>query len=96
MASVLNSPEDSCFFMPKYFVGRRLSCLRTEWLSPRDNSASSAVFPTPFYEACPLSHPCQSYIVSGLRLTGQGFLWMVTALSSENFKNDVIWLIILL
>ena len=82
MASVLNSPEDSGFFMLKYFVGRRLSCLRTEWLSLRDNSAPSAVFPTPFYEACPLSHPRQSYIVSSLRLTGQGFLWMVTALSS--------------
>ena len=38
--------------MPKYFVGRRLSCLRSEWLSLRDNSAPRAVFPTPFYEAC--------------------------------------------
>ena len=48
MASVLNFPDDSSFFMPKYFVGRRFSCLRTEWLSLCDNSAPSAVFPTSF------------------------------------------------
>ena len=27
MAFVLNSPEDSCFFMPTYFVGRRFGYL---------------------------------------------------------------------
>ena len=38
--------------MLKYFVGRRLSCLRFEWLSLRDNSAPSAVFSIPFCEVC--------------------------------------------
>ena len=38
--------------LAKYFVGRRLSILCYEWLSLRDNSAPSAVFPTPFYEGC--------------------------------------------
>ena len=52
--------------MRKYFVGRRLSCLRSDWLSLRDNSAPSAVFPTPFCEACldTLSRVGESDLVS--------------------------------
>ena len=122
MASVLNSPEDSSFFMLKYYVGRRLSCLRTEWLSLRDNSAPSTVFPTPFYEACldTLSRVGDSAPVSKVlykkllsvessppilhrqwsQVIGPGFSldrhWsLVRDPFTENFKNDVIWLIIL-
>ena len=122
MAYVLNSPEDSSFFMLKYFVGRRLSCLRTEWFSLRDNSAPSAVFPTPFYEACldtlsrvgdsalfskvlykkllsvesspPILHRQWSLVIGpGFSLDGHWSL--VRDPFTENFKNDVIWLIIL-
>ena len=122
MAFVLNSPEDSSFFMLKYFVGRRLSCLRTKWLSLRDNSAPSAVFPTPFYEASldTLSRVGDSALVSKVlykkllsvessppilhrqwsQVIGPGFSldghWsLVRDPFTENFKNDVIWLIIL-
>lgn len=48
----IDSPDDSSFFLTKYFVGRRLSTLKRQWFSLRDNSAPSATFVTPFYDAC--------------------------------------------
>ena len=106
MAFVLNSPEDSRFFLylstllvAVYFVCVPNGLLCVMIFAP------SAIFPTPFYEACldtlsrmgdsalvskvlykellsVESSPPHSYIVSGLRLSGQGFLSMVTGLSS--------------
>ena len=52
LASTLDSPGDSSFFLCKYFVGRRLSSLRPCWFFLRDNSAPCASSPTPFYNAC--------------------------------------------
>lgn len=48
----IDSPEDSSFFLAKYFVGRRLSTLRKQWSGLRDNSAPSAASMTPFYDRC--------------------------------------------
>lgn len=48
----IDSSDNSSFFVTKYFVGRRLSTLRRQWFSLRDNSAPSATSVTPFYEAC--------------------------------------------
>ena len=45
----LSLPEDSSFFLCKYFVGGSLAPLRPEWRSLRDNSSPSAAQPTPFY-----------------------------------------------
>ena len=59
MASTLGSPRDSCFFLCKYFVGRRLSRLRPEWAFLRDNSALSAFSPSSFYDSC-LSIPSET------------------------------------
>ena len=51
MASMLNSPDDSSFFLFKYFLWRPLSSLLPVWSSLRDNSSPSVSSPTPFYEA---------------------------------------------
>lgn len=48
----IDSPEDSSFFLAKYFVGRRLSTLRKKWSGLRDNSAPSAASLTPYYDRC--------------------------------------------
>ena len=122
MASVLNSPDDSSFFLCKYFLGRCLSSLRSEWSSLRDNSSPSASSPTPFYEACldTLSRVGDSALVCKTlyqkllsinssppilprqwsQVTGPGFSldghWsLVRDPFTENYKNDVFWLIIL-
>ena len=52
MVSVLDSPDDSSFFLCKHFVGRRLSFLRSCWLFLRSNSAPCASLPSPFYASC--------------------------------------------
>ena len=49
---VIDSSNDSSFFLAKYFVGRRLSTLRQQWSGLLDNSAPSATSVTPFYEKC--------------------------------------------
>lgn len=48
----IDSSDNSSFSLTKYFVGRRLSTLKRQWFSLRDNSAPSATFVTPFYDAC--------------------------------------------
>ena len=122
MASVLNSPDDSSFFLCKYFLGRRLSSMRSEWSSLRDNSSPSASSPTPFYEDCldTLSRVGDSALVCKTlyqkllsinssppilprqwsQVIGPGFSldghWsLVRDPFTENYKNDVFWLIIL-
>ena len=52
LATTLDSPGDSSFFLCKYFVGRRLSSLCPCWLFLRDNSAPCTSSPTPFYNTC--------------------------------------------
>ena len=52
LVSVIDLPEDSSFFLSKYFVDRRLSTFRQQWSVLHDNSAPSAAVVTPFYNAC--------------------------------------------
>lgn len=47
LVGTIDSPEDSAFFLAKYFVGRRLSTIRKQWAGLRDNSAPSAASATP-------------------------------------------------
>lgn len=50
--SIISNPDDSSFFLCKYFVGHRLSSARAEWGWLRDMSALSAASPTPFSDSC--------------------------------------------
>lgn len=52
LVSVIDSSEDSSFFLCKYLVGRRLSTLRSRWKYSWDNSSRSAASPMPFYAFC--------------------------------------------
>ena len=44
----ISNPDDSSFFLCKYFIGRRLSSMRVEWAGLRDVSSPSSASPTPF------------------------------------------------
>ena len=120
---VIDSLDDSSFFLAKYFVGRRLSTLRQQWSGLLDNSAPSADSVTPFYEKCLkviaeidartvltskkiyaflLSRASSPPILSRrwVPFFGVGFSisdhWsLVRDDFCENFKNDILWLIIL-
>ena len=50
--SIVSVPEDSCFFLCKYFFGSSLAPLRPDWCSLRDNSSPSAAQPSRFYAKC--------------------------------------------
>ena len=50
--STLDSADNSCFFMCKYFIGGRLSTLHDRWCKLRDLSAPCAATPTLFYLSC--------------------------------------------
>ena len=49
---VLDDPSCACFYLARYFCGSRLSRLRPEWASLRDNRCPSAFFPSSFYSEC--------------------------------------------
>lgn len=123
MASVIDSSEDSSLFLAKYFVGTRLSTLRSQWSGLLDNSAPSATAMTPFYAKCLnihaeisdkteltskkiyadlLSRGSSPPILPGrgVPFLGPGFSlrdhwFLVRDDFCENFKNNVLWLIIL-
>ena len=123
--------DSKSFYLVKYFLGSRLSFLRSEWSSLRDNSSPSAQDLSPFYSNCfsvltslreILSHrdwlafvftsrKCYSallkqtssspvihrfwvpFLTVGFDLDGH---WkLVRDGFTENFKNDLLWLIIL-
>lgn len=50
--STISKPDDSSFFLCKYFIGCHLSSMRAEWAELRDISSPSSAFPTPFYDSC--------------------------------------------
>lgn len=52
VVSTLRLPDDSSFFLCKYFLGSRLASLRPEWRSLRDNLSPSASSLTKFYNTC--------------------------------------------
>lgn len=52
MISVINDVLDSSFYLCRFYVGRRLSSLRPEWLSLSSNLIPNAVLPTSFYSDC--------------------------------------------
>ena len=123
----LNSPDDPCFFLCKYFVGSYLAPLRVEWRPLRDNSAPSASSPTLFYNTClsdlgkigklvndnALLSSRNVYLhllkvkssppllpLAWSSFLGPGFSikdhWArVRDLFTENYKNDILWLITL-
>lgn len=122
LVTVISSSEDSCYFLCKYFVGRRLSSLRSQWWSLRDNSAPSAVSPTSFYKSClevlqrlhndvelrvkkvyafllrerssaPLLPGFWSSFLGPFCLSS--FWKFVRDGFTENYKNDLLWLIVL-
>ena len=49
---VLDDPSSACFYLARYFCGSRLSRLRPEWASLRDNRCPTAFFPSSFYSEC--------------------------------------------
>ena len=110
------------FFLCKYFVGRRLSILRSQCLGLRDNLSPSAVAATPFYHSCleilqRLDHTVDlrvKTIYAFLLKRGsswpllpgfwtsflgpfslQRFWKLVRDDFTENYKNDLLWLITL-
>lgn len=50
--STISLPEDSSFFLCKYFIGRPLASLKVEWRFLRDNLLPSASKLTGFYDNC--------------------------------------------
>ena len=53
LASVVsNCSNASLFYLIKHFFGAKLSPVRSEWRSLRDNSSPSAQLLTPFYSNC--------------------------------------------
>ena len=102
LVKVLGESCHKCFYMAKYFCGARLAPLRSEWSTLRDNLTPSAAQPTSFYASVLSS--LQSVNIP------RTFLWspFVSARFSlsrhwrlvrddftENFKNDLAWLITL-
>ena len=123
LVTIIDSDEDSSFFLCKYFVGRRLSTLGSHWMYLRDNSSPSAALPTPFYASClkTLTLLGERMDLTSKKIYGKLLLrtssppilsrWWVPFLGigfslsdhwsslrnsfCENYKNDVLWLIIL-
>ena len=122
MVKILDFPVDTNFFLCKYFVGRRLSTLRSQWAFLRDNSVPSAILPTPFYLGCldtlakigsceliskriyasllslsssPPVLPRQWSMCIGSGFSLDDHWSLVRDFFTENFKNDLLWLIIL-
>lgn len=125
--STINLPEDSSFFLCKYFIGGSLASLRSDWSFLRDNLTPSALRPSPFYGKClngldkidaliKNSTILSTKIIYAFLLKenssppilpfrwsaflGPGFVikdqWaMVRDPFTENFKNDLLWLITL-
>ena len=122
--TTINSPDDSSFFLCKYFLGRRLSTIRDQWSWLRDNSAPSAVSPTCFYGVClqtlsQVGDACGDLVAKKIydnllsrgssppllpyhwmSMLGPGFSlndhWsLVRDGFTENYKNDLLWLITL-
>ena len=52
LVSVIDLPENSSFFLSKYFVGRHLSTFRQQWSVLHDHWVPSAAVVTPLYDAC--------------------------------------------
>ena len=52
VVSSINLPEDSSYFLCKYFIGSRLALMRPEWVSLRDNLSPHASSPSPHYQKC--------------------------------------------
>ena len=124
MISALVNLTDSSFYLCRFYVGRRLSTLRSEWRPLTSNLVPNAVLPTKFYSECVsvlsslrlgnedlnsknlykllLSKESSPPLLSGhwTPVLGPGF-----SLSShwsrvrdefcENYKDDVLWLIVL-
>ena len=125
--ATINLPEDSCFFLCKYFLGATLALLRPEWRFLRDNLSPSASRPSPFYRKCVSCMSSLDNLVMGnsplstkhiyhhllkksssppvlpfawSAILGPGFVmsdhWnRVRDPFTENFKNDLLWLITL-
>ena len=127
VVSTLSSPDDSSFFLCKYFVGSHVASLKPEWKHLRDNLSPSALTPTKFYNTClsdlsklsrlikdntvlstkniylhllkvKSSPPILPYSWSSF--LGNSFVikdhWSkVRDLFTENYKNDLLWLITL-
>ena len=124
MISTLNNLIDSSFYLCRFYVGRRLSTLRSEWRSLASNLIPNAVLPSNFYSDCIsvlssvrlpddnlnskvfynllLSKESSSPLLSwhwtpvlgpGFSLSGH---WSrVRDDFCENFKEDILWLIVL-
>ena len=124
MISTLNNLFDSSFYLCRFYVGRRLSTLRSEWRSLASNLIPNAVLPSNFYSDCIsvlssvrlpddnlnskvlynllLSKESSSPLLSwhwtpvlgpGFSLSGH---WSrVRDDFCENFKEDILWLIVL-
>ena len=124
MISTLNNLFDSSFYLCKFYVGRHLSTLRSEWRSLASNLIPNAVLPSNFYSDCIsvlssvrlpddnlnskvfynllLSKESSSPLLSwhwtpvlgpGFSLSGH---WSrVRDDFCENFKEDILWLIVL-
>ena len=124
MISTLNNLLDSSFYLCRFYVGRRLSTLRSEWRSLTSNLIPNAVLPSTFYSDCInvlssvrlvddnlnskvfynllLSKESSSPLLSwhwtpvlgpGFSLSGH---WSrVRDDFCENFKEDILWLIVL-
>ena len=124
LVAIIDSSEDSGFFLCKYFVGRHVSTLRSFWGYLRDNSSPSTALPAPFYASClkTLTFLDESTTLTSkkiyekllsVNLSPPQILsrWWVPYLSigfslndhwsfvqdsfCENYKNDVLWLILL-
>lgn len=127
IVATVSDPDDSSFFLCKYFIGSSLAALRPEWRSLRDNLSPSAAQPSRFYAKCldsfagldalfsnnlPLStkniyrhllkdhssppilpYPWLAVLGPGLVMSDH---WdKVRDPLTENFKNDLLWIITL-
>ena len=52
LCAIIDSLEDPCFYLCKYFAGSRLAGLKPEWRFLRDNRSPSALKLSPFYDKC--------------------------------------------
>ena len=66
MISTLGDFTDSSFFVCRFYVGRRLSTLRSEWRPLLSNLVPNAVLPSKFYSEC-------ISVLSSLRLANEDF-----------------------
>ena len=73
MISTLANLSDSSFYLFRFYVGRRLSTLRSEWRSLASNLIPNAVLPSKFYSDC-------ISVLSSLRLVDEN-------LNSKVFHN---------